>query len=116
MAPFVPLPPMDRVAIKLHDCYFLFVNGMAVVYALVTREQGNRIWNKLLAKMKGVGYDRFEFGLPGSLIPVRREDYVDHDIQFGGPTRPMDPTDSRSTKTTAPAHVMRISRLALSGN
>ncbi len=72
---------------KLHDYYFLFVNGMAVTYGLVTREQGNAIWDKLLAKMKEVGYTRFDLGLPGNLIPVRREDYVDLRHQFGGPEK-----------------------------
>ena len=37
---------------QLHDYYFLFVNGMAVTYGLVTREQGNAIWDKLLVEMK----------------------------------------------------------------
>jgi hypothetical protein len=69
---------------KLHDYYFLYISGMAVVYGLVTREQGNQIWDRLMTKMKEVGYDRFDLGLPGNLIPVRREDYVDHDIRFGG--------------------------------
>ena len=72
---------------KLHDYYFLYINGMAVVYGLVTREQGNQMWDRLMAKMKEVGYDRFDLGLPGNLIPVRREDYVDHDIRFGGGTK-----------------------------
>ena len=72
---------------KLHDYYFLYISGMAVVYGLVTREQGNRIWDALMAKMKNVGYDRFDLGLPGNLIPVRREDYIDHDIRFGGGTK-----------------------------
>ncbi len=49
--------------------------------------QGNQIWDALIAKMKEVGYDRFDLGLPGNLIPVRREDYVDHDMRFGGGTR-----------------------------
>ena len=72
---------------KLHDYYFLYISGMAVVYGLVTHEQGNRIWDALLAKMKDAGYHRFDLGLPGNLIPVRREDYVDHDIRFGGGTK-----------------------------
>jgi hypothetical protein len=70
---------------KLHDYYFLFVNGMAVTYGLVDRQQGNAIWDKLLAKMKEVGYTRFDLGLPGNLIPIRREDYVDLDKRYGGP-------------------------------
>jgi hypothetical protein len=72
---------------RLHDYYFLFVNGMAVTYGLVSREQGNAIWNKLLAKMREVGYRRFDLGLPGNLVPVRREDYVDLDRRYGGPER-----------------------------
>ncbi len=72
---------------KLHDYYFLFVNGMAVTYGLVTHEQGNAIWDKLLAKMKEVGYTRFDLGLPGNLIPVRREDYIDLRPEFGGPQK-----------------------------
>jgi len=72
---------------KLHDYYFLFVNGAAVTYGLVTPEQGNQIWDKLLAKMKEVGYDRFDLGLPGNLIPVRREDYVHLVKRSGGPER-----------------------------
>jgi hypothetical protein len=72
---------------KLHDYYFLFVNGMAVTYGLVTNEEGDRIWNKLLAKMKNVGYDRFDLGLPGNLIPIRREDYVDLNPRYGGPAK-----------------------------
>jgi hypothetical protein len=69
---------------KLHDYYFLFISGMAVVYGLVTQGQGNQIWDKLIAKMKEVGYNRFDLGLPGNLIPVRREDYADHNKRYGG--------------------------------
>jgi hypothetical protein len=72
---------------KLHDYYFTYVNGMAITYGLVTREQGNQIMDRLLAKMKEVGYTHFEFGLPGNLIPIRREDYVDHNKRFGGPEK-----------------------------
>ncbi|MGA7413468.1 MAG: hypothetical protein WBW33_23545 [Bryobacteraceae bacterium] len=72
---------------RLHDYYFLFVNGAAVTYGLVSPEQGNAIWDKLLAKMKEVGYARFDLGLPGNLIPIRREDYVHLEKRFGGPDR-----------------------------
>jgi hypothetical protein len=40
-----------------------------------------------MAKMKEVGYNRFDLGLPGNLIPVRREDYVDHNWGAGGPAK-----------------------------
>ena len=72
---------------KLHDYYFTFVNGAAITYGLVPRDKANQIMDRLLAKMKEVGYTHFEYGLPGNLIPIRREDYVDHDKRFGGPEK-----------------------------
>ena len=72
---------------KLHDYYFLFVSGVAVTYELLSDRQGNAIWDKLMAKMKEVGYNRFDLGLPGNLIPVRREDYADHNWGAGGPVK-----------------------------
>lgn len=68
---------------KLHDYYFLFVNGMAVTHGLLTKEQGNGVWDKLLAKMKDVGYTRFELGLPGNLIRILPEDYAHKDHRWG---------------------------------
>ena len=72
---------------KLHDYYFMFVNGAAITYGLVPPDKANQIMDRLLAKMKEVGYTHFEYGLPGNLIPIRREDYVDHDKRFGGPEK-----------------------------
>jgi hypothetical protein len=69
---------------KLHDCYFTFVNGMAITYGLVPQSQANTIMDRLLAKMREVGYDRFDLGLPGNLIPVRKQDYNDVRIDHGG--------------------------------
>ena len=42
--------------------------------------------DKLLAKMKEVGYDKFNMGLPGNLITVALKDYVHKaaNPQFGG--------------------------------
>jgi hypothetical protein len=61
---------------ELHDYYFLFVNGIAIHYGLVAKPQANAIMDKLLAKMKAVGYDKFHMGLPGNLITVALKDYV----------------------------------------
>jgi hypothetical protein len=69
---------------KLHDYYFTFLNGAAIVYGLVPHDRANAILDKLLAKMKQVGYNRFDLGLPGNLIPIRRADYAHHDKRFGG--------------------------------
>lgn len=62
---------------KLHDYYFLFVNGIAIHYGLVTNQQANDIMDKLLEKMAEVGYDNFYIGLPGNLITVALPDCVD---------------------------------------
>ena len=71
---------------KLHDYYFIFVNSLAITYGLVNPEQGNRIMDAMLAKMEEVGFDNFELGLPGNLIPVKRADYTHHDPRWGGNT------------------------------
>ena len=69
---------------KLHDYYFLFVNSVAIMYGLVPRDKANQIMDRLLAKMKEVGYTHFEYGLPGNLVPIRREDYAHHELESGG--------------------------------
>lgn len=63
---------------RLHDYWFTFVNGIAITYGLVDAKQGNKIMDRMLAKFKEVGYDRFDLGLPGNLVPVRKADYVKH--------------------------------------
>ncbi len=62
---------------ELHDYYFLWVNGIAIHYGLVPKQQANAMMDKLLAKMKEVGYQSFDMGLPGNLIPVALKDCVD---------------------------------------
>lgn len=68
---------------KLHDYYFTFVNSIAIWYGLVDKKEGKKIMQSLLAKMKNVGYTNFSLGLPGNLIPIRREDYIDFDRRWG---------------------------------
>jgi len=62
---------------RLHDYYFLWVNGIAIHYGLVERSQANAIMNALMAKMKEVGYHNFSLGLPGNLVPVALRDCAD---------------------------------------
>jgi hypothetical protein len=75
---------------QLHDYYFLWVNGIAIHYGLVPKPQANAIMDKLLAKMKEVGYDKFNMGLPGNLITVALKDYVHKtsDGRYGGGVLP----------------------------
>ena len=63
---------------QLHDYAFTFVQGMAVTFGLLDEKTANSVMDRLLAKMKAVGYTRFDLGLPGNLVPVKREDYVYH--------------------------------------
>lgn len=69
---------------KLHDDYFTFVAGAAITYDLVSEPQANSIMDHLLAKMKEVGYTQFRYGLPGNLIPVPAEDFLDPRQVWGG--------------------------------
>jgi hypothetical protein len=72
---------------QLHDYYFLFISGVAIHYGLVPTEKANAIMDRLLTKMKEVGYGRFELGLPGNLVPVLRKDYVHCERRWGGGAR-----------------------------
>ena len=71
---------------RLHDYYFLWVNGIAIHYGLVPRDKANDIMDRLLSKMNQVGYTNFSLGLPGNLISVARKDYVDLRVRVGGGT------------------------------
>jgi hypothetical protein len=71
---------------QLHDYYFLWVNGIAIHYGLVPPDRANDIMDRLLAKMKEVGYTNFDLGLPGNLIPVARKDYFALELRWGGGT------------------------------
>ncbi len=72
---------------KLHDYWFVFVNAVAICYDLIETSLANSIMDKILAKMKEVGYTNFELGLPGNLVPVIRADYTDLKPEVGGGKR-----------------------------
>lgn len=59
----------------LHDYWFVFVNGMAITYGLVPNEIANQIVDRFEAKLREVGYARFDLGLPGNLVPIPKRDY-----------------------------------------
>jgi hypothetical protein len=70
---------------RLHDYYFLYVSGIAIHYGLVPKEQAGPIIDRLLAKMKEVGFNRFDLGLPGNLVAVPLRDYRPlQKARFGG--------------------------------
>jgi len=61
---------------ELHDYWFTFINGQAIVLGLVPDDLANKIMDRLLAKFKEVGYARFDLGLPWQLVPVPKNDYL----------------------------------------
>jgi hypothetical protein len=61
---------------QLHDYWFTYVQGMAVTFGLLDDPTANRVMDRLLAKMREVGYANFGIGLPGNLVPVKKGDYV----------------------------------------
>jgi hypothetical protein len=61
---------------KLHDSMFPWVNGFAIYQGLVPAEQAKSILQTMLAKMKSIGFQSFQFGLPTNLIPMSPADYV----------------------------------------
>ncbi len=61
---------------KLHDYATPIVNGMAIEYGLVKPELAKQILSRLWNKMRAAGFKRFDLGVPCTLIPVRREDYL----------------------------------------
>jgi hypothetical protein len=61
---------------SLHDYCFVFVNALAITYGLVPEPLANSIVDRIEAKLKEVGYTRFDLGLPGNLVPIRKADYI----------------------------------------
>jgi Bacterial alpha-L-rhamnosidase 6 hairpin glycosidase domain len=61
---------------NLHDYWFVFVNALAITYGLVPDPLANSIIDRIEAKLKEVGYTRFDLGLPGNLVPIQKADYI----------------------------------------
>ena len=74
---------------KLKDAYFLWANGIAISYGLVDKVQANAILDRLQAKIKEVGFTRFDFGLPGNLIKCDQYVRIHQVYENGGATGSM---------------------------
>ena len=68
---------------ELHDYFFTFVNSVAISYGLVEENNAKNIMQRLLKKMKEVGFTNFKLGLPGNLVPIADEDYTDRNPRWG---------------------------------
>lgn len=61
---------------QLHDYAAPVVNGLAIEYGLVSKDQGKRILARLWQEIHRSGFHRFDLGLPCTLTPVHRGDYL----------------------------------------
>jgi hypothetical protein len=61
---------------QLHDLSSPMINNLAICYGLVEPAQGHDIIERLWTKIEKVGFHRFDLGVPITLAPVRRGDYL----------------------------------------
>jgi len=69
---------------ELHDYWFVWLNSLAIHLGLVPRDKTDAIMDRILAKLRDVGYTRFDLGLPGNLVVVPQTDYSTTDARWGG--------------------------------
>ncbi len=60
----------------LHDYAAPFVNTLAIEYGLVDEATANQILDRLAERFKHTRFERYDLGIPCTLIPVRPEDYM----------------------------------------
>ena len=61
------------------DCWYVWINGMAICYGLVPDYLANQILDRFQAKFKEVGYTRFKNGLPNVLVPITCPPQITHE-------------------------------------
>ena len=61
---------------QLHDYASPMITSMAIEYGLVEAAPGREMLARFWKKIDEVGFKRFDLGLPVTLVPVRRGDYL----------------------------------------
>jgi len=61
---------------ELHDLASPMINSLAVCYGLVPPQLGRSMLGRLWSKMEDAGFYRFDLGVPITLTPVPRGDYL----------------------------------------
>jgi len=61
---------------ELHNLGSPMINALAIVYGLVPADTARDILLRLWAKIEEAGFTRFDLGVPLTLTPVRRGDYL----------------------------------------
>jgi len=61
---------------EMHNLASPMINALAVEYGLVEKQAAREILLRLWEKIEAVGFTRFEIGVPVTLVPVRKGDYL----------------------------------------
>lgn len=61
---------------EVHDLSSPMITSLAICYGLVEPSQGRQMLDRLWRKIEAVGFKRFDLGVPLTLVPVRRGDYL----------------------------------------
>ncbi len=61
---------------ELHDLSSPLISSVAICYGLVKPRPGRQMLDQLWTKMEAAGFKRFDLGVPITLMPVRRGDYL----------------------------------------
>lgn len=61
---------------KMHDLASPMINNQAICFGLVEPAQGREILGRIWTKIDEVGFKRFDLGVPITLVPVPRGDYL----------------------------------------
>ncbi len=61
---------------ELHDLASPMINSLAIEYGLVEPGQAREILTRLWKKIEDAGFTRFDLGVPLTLVPVRKGDYL----------------------------------------
>jgi hypothetical protein len=67
---------------EVHDVASPMINSLAICYDLVEPQRGRDILDRLWRKIETVGFKRFDLGVPITLTPVRRGDYLQNPAAF----------------------------------
>jgi hypothetical protein len=61
---------------ELHDLSSPMISSLAICHGLVEPDRGRAMLQRLWTKIEAVGFRRFDLGVPITLAPVRRGDYL----------------------------------------
>ncbi len=70
---------------QVHDYAGLAANSLPISYGLVPMKEAQDILERYWRKVKAAGFTRLALGLPTTLVPVRKADYLDCGAVFGAP-------------------------------